>query len=72
MLRGALAPLAWLYGKGGAAFRVMDRLLDSLAPADYVGIVALMVLLAPAIPADALAALDAGPTRHRAIAGSLP
>lgn len=67
-----MAPLAWLYGKGGAAFRVMDRLLDSLAPADYVGIVALMVLLAPAIPADALAALDAGPTRHRAIAGSLP
>jgi hypothetical protein len=60
MLRGALAPLVWLYGKGGAAFRVMDRLLDSLAPADYVGIVALMVLLAPAIPPAALAALDAG------------
>ena len=59
-LRDLLGPLAWLYGKGGAAFRVMDRLLDSLAPADYVGIVALMVLLAPAIPPGALAALDAG------------
>lgn len=59
-LRDVLGPLAWLYGKGGAAFRVMDRLLDSLAPADYAGIVALMVLLAPAIPPEALAALDGG------------
>jgi len=55
-----LAPLAWLYGKGGAAFRVMDRLLASLTPADYAGIVALMVLLGPAIPPAAKAALDAG------------
>jgi hypothetical protein len=60
MLRDVLAPLAWLYGKSGAAFRVMDRLLGSLAPADYVGVVVLMVLLAPAIPPAALAALDAG------------
>jgi hypothetical protein len=60
MLHDLLAPLAWLYGKGGAAFRVMDRLLESLAPADYVGIVALMVLLGPAIPSAAKAALDAG------------
>lgn len=60
ILRNCLAPLAWLYGKGGAAFRVMDRLLNSLAPADYVGIVALMVVLAPAIPLAALAELDSG------------
>jgi hypothetical protein len=60
MLRDLLAPLAWLYGKGGSAFRVMDRLLASLAPADYVGIVALMVLIGPAIPAAAQEALDAG------------
>jgi hypothetical protein len=59
-LQDALAPLAWLYGKGGAAFRVMDRLLSSMAPDDYVGLVALMVVLAPAIGHDALRSLDSG------------
>ena len=40
-MQNALAPLkGWLYGKGGAAFRIMDRLLNSLAPHDYVGLVA--------------------------------
>jgi hypothetical protein len=60
ILQKCLAPLGWLYGKGGAAFRVMDRLLNSLAPADYVGIVALTLVLTPAIPLTALAELDSG------------
>jgi hypothetical protein len=60
ILQNCLAPLGWLYGKGGAAFRVMDRLLNSLAPADYVGIVALTLALTPAIPLTALGELDSG------------
>jgi hypothetical protein len=60
ILQNCLAPLGWLYGKGGAAFRVMDRLLNSLAPADYVGIVALTLVLNPDIPLTALAELDSG------------
>lgn len=58
-MQNILAPLSWLYGKGGEAFRIMDRLLRNLTPHDYVGLVALTALLAPALPPDTLIALDA-------------
>jgi hypothetical protein len=60
LLRNAAAPMAWLYGRSGSVFKMMDRLVDSLKPSDYSGIVAVMLTFAPMVRPEVLAAIDAG------------
>jgi hypothetical protein len=60
VMQELLGPLAWIFGKGGKGFRLLDRAQASLDPADHVAVVALMVLLAPAVPRDTMEAIDAG------------
>jgi hypothetical protein len=60
LLRTAAAPMAWLYGRSGSVFKMMDRLADSMTPSDYSGIVAVMLAFAPMIRPEVLAAIDAG------------
>jgi hypothetical protein len=60
LMRSAAAPMAWLYGRSGSAFRILDRLIDGLAPSDYAGIVAAVLAFTPLIRPETLAAIDTG------------
>jgi hypothetical protein len=60
LLENAAAPMAWLYGKSGSVFKMMDRLMDSLTPQDYLGMVAVMLAFTPFMRPEVLAVLDAG------------
>ncbi len=60
LMQSAAAPMAWLYGKSGSAFRFLDCMIDNLAPSDYAGIVAAMLTFAPLMRPETLAAIDSG------------
>jgi hypothetical protein len=60
LMQSAAAPMAWLYGKSGSAFRFLDRMIDNLAPSDNAGIVAAMLAFAPLMRPETLAAIDSG------------
>ena len=60
LLRNAAAPMAWLYGKSGSVFKMVDRLMDTMTPQDYLGMVAIMLAFTPFMRPEVLAVLDAG------------
>lgn len=60
LMQVAAAPLAWLYGKSGSLFRLMDRLMTGLTPSDFAGLVAAALAFGPDVRPDLLAAIDAG------------
>jgi hypothetical protein len=60
LLRNAAAPMAWLYGKSGSVFRMVDRLMDTMTPSDHLGMVAAMLAFTPFMRSEVLAVLDAG------------
>ena len=60
LLRNAAAPMAWLYGKSGSVFKMVDRLMNNMTPQDNLGMVAMMLALTPFMRPEVLAMLDAG------------
>jgi hypothetical protein len=59
-MRANAGPMAWLYGQSGSLFRMIDRLANRMTPADYPGMVAVMLAFAPLVRPKVLAAIDAG------------
>lgn len=53
------APLAWLYGKAGAVFKLMDRMTAALTPSDHAGLVAAALAFSPYVRPELLQAIDA-------------
>jgi hypothetical protein len=60
LLRNAAAPMAWLYGKSGSVFKMVDQMMESMTPQDYMGMVAMMVAYTPVMRPEVLAVLDTG------------
>lgn len=60
LLKDAAAPMAWLYGKSGAVFKMVDRQMERMTPQDYLGMVAMMVAFTPFVRPEVLAVLDVG------------
>jgi hypothetical protein len=54
------APFAWLYGKAGAIFKLMERMTTALTPSDYAGLVVAALAFSPYVRPDLLKAMDAG------------
>jgi hypothetical protein len=54
------APLAWLYGKAGMFFKLMERMTAALTPSDCAGLVVVALALSPYVRPDLLKAMDAG------------
>jgi hypothetical protein len=54
------APFAWLYGKAGAIFKLMERMSAAVTPSDYAGLVTAALVFSPYVRPDLLEAMDAG------------
>lgn len=54
------APFAWLYGRAGAIFKLMERMAAALTTSDYAGLVVAALAFSPYVRPDLLKAMDAG------------